>query len=249
MSYLWGGRNVISHAAGKEKHRALRMQWGDTFSRCSCQGLEHRIIMTNFHIRGGSGCLSPRCFLLLTPVRPHCEQKYHYALTSRRSPSLSGIFVLTWMSIDMIISQTFGSSDGKVCKGISVVFIVISKIHFSHIHSLPRIIYGMFAKTLSCQDLRVQACVLYDTRRAGAWCDHLLRPLRVSVGCQSSEDLQSSLDPLPSAHLRGWHPKTRGWGEAAIKAAGNELTLAELRTCVRPCGCYCLYSLQFNPDQ
>lgn len=102
---------------------------------------------------------------------------------------------------------------------------------------------------LSCQDRRVEACVLYDTRRAGAWCDHLLCPLRVCVGHQSSKDLQSSLDLLPSVHRRGWHPETRGWGEAAIKAAGNELTLAERQTYVRPCGCYYFYSLQFNPDQ
>lgn len=70
---------------------------GDTIRRCSCQGLKHGIIMTNLHIWGGSGCLSPRCFLPLTPVRPYCEQKYHYALTSRRSPSPSSVFVLIWV--------------------------------------------------------------------------------------------------------------------------------------------------------
>lgn len=191
MSYLWGGRDVISHAAGKEKHRALRMQWGDTFSRCSCQGLEHRIIMTNFHIRGGSGCLSPRCFLLLTPVRPHCEQKYHYALTSRRSPSLSGVFVLTWMSIDMIISQTFGSSDGKVCKGISVVFIVISKINFSHIHSLPRIIYGCENAVLS-GPASPSLCVTWHTT-----CRCLMWSFAASSPCLCRSSVKRGFTKLP----------------------------------------------------
>lgn len=62
--------------------------------------------MTNFHIRGGSGCLSQRCLLLLTPVRPHSEQKYHYTLTSRwspppspaPSPPPSSLFTLIWVS-------------------------------------------------------------------------------------------------------------------------------------------------------
>lgn len=39
------------------------------------------------------------------------------------------------------------------------------------------------------------------------WCDHLLCPLRVSPRHQSIAGVQSSLDPLPSAHLRVWHPE------------------------------------------
>lgn len=114
----------------------------------------------------------------------------------------------------------------KVSTGIGVVINVVSTKKRSGVYQ--EYYMELFLETLSCQDLRVKACVLNDTWSAGAWCDHLSCPLRVSVGHQSSKDLQSSFDPLPSTHLRGWHPKTRGRGEAAIKAAGNELTLAEL---------------------
>lgn len=203
---------------------------GDTISRCSCQGLEHGIIMANFHIWGGSGCLSPRCFLPLTPVRPYYEQKYHYALTSRWSPSPSRVFVLIWVMHWLDYKPDFWFFRWQSLQRFrlgSVLWLMsfVQKKIFSDVYQ--EYYMELFLETLSCRDPRVKARALYDTRSAGAWCDHLSCPLRVSVGHQSSKDLQSSLDPLPSTHLRGWHPKTRGRGEAAMKAAGNELT---------PCG-------------
>lgn len=55
-------------------------------------------------------------------------------------------------------------------------------------------------------------------------CNNLLCPLCVSLSHKSNEDLHSSLDPLPSAHLRGWHPQVN-W--AIMKAGGVSRQLVD----------------------